>query len=293
MATETILDLPVVTDIQETDVIYFIRGAGAGRDKQALANVIIPVTLSPSTTSAIDLSLYKTDLILLCSNTITLTLNNNLPSGKRLCVVNIGVGIVTLAGAIVIALSSGSSKTWITDGASFFATAVGTGSTVPNPIFLAGQFYYPTANLAPLNTRVLTNGKQKEHLHSDTTDESITGFFDVPGDIDPAGTVTFIVICSPVTAVASKNIAYDFQHSAVPADTDIDLAYTVEASGDLALSSVQDALNRLTFMETVANLGWAANEFCRFILNRHNAGVTNNLGGDHATWSLEVDIPRI
>tara|TARA_R100001198_G_scaffold96420_1_gene86130 strand:+ start:351 stop:1016 length:666 start_codon:yes stop_codon:yes gene_type:complete len=167
------------------------------------------------------------------------------------------------------------------------------GSSDSDPYWTAGDFDYPDDDEAPLETIAFSNGTLRVHLHDDTTDEKLIHQFPIPDDIDPDGTVTFIIWCTPITAAASKNISYDFQHSVAGDTEDMDVAYTPEHSGDKALSATQDALNRFSWTETVANLGWAAEDICRFILNRHNAGVADNLSGDLGTIFFKIKIPRV
>jgi len=134
MGTKLITDLPVITEIQETDLFYVARGAGAGRDKQAAAVTIIPKVLGAPITAAINLSTYKTDLVITATAAVTLTLSNNLPSGKFLTVIA-SSGLVTLAGTIVDTVATTTSKLWSTNGTTFYL--IGGGGSGAKPDFIA------------------------------------------------------------------------------------------------------------------------------------------------------------
>ena len=198
---------------------------------------------------------------------------------------------VPVTGDYVLGEKGGSTN----DLQAFSIDDLGGGSTEPNLFFKAGSgIYYPISNPAPLNTRNLTNGFVKEHLHNDATNESIAGQYRVPSDIDTAGTVTFYWFGSPATAAADE-VVYVFRHSPAGDTEDIDVAFTTEASAATTMSATQDALNIITWTETVANLGWAGSDFLRWIVERDAAGTYqsgDNLSGDCATWFFYADIPR-
>lgn len=176
-----------------------------------------------------------------------------------------------------------------------YSSGGGTGEvSSQNIIYVAGEFDYPASDLAPLNTRTLTNGEIQEHLHDDTTNESVTGQFKINPDIDTAGTVTFRWIGSPATAAAGKKVVYALRHS-FSASGDIDVAYTAVPSAATAMSATQDAYNMITWTKTVSTLGWTANGIVRFMLERDAAGTYvagDDLVGDCATWILHIEIPR-
>lgn len=160
--------------------------------------------------------------------------------------------------------------------------------------YAAGEFDYPAADLAPLNNRTLENVSIQEHLHDDTTNESVIGQFKIPSNIDPSGVVTFIWIGSPVTAAADKKVVYALRHS-FSASGDIDVAYTTVPSDATVMSATQDAYNMITWTETVSTLGWTSNGIVRFMLERDAAGTYvagDDLVGDCATWFFHIEIPR-
>lgn len=167
----------------------------------------------------------------------------------------------------------------------------GATASEPDPSYPAGRFDYPASNPAPLDTDSGSNGTIKRHLFDDTTPEYVIGQFVVPSDIDASGTVTFETYGYAVTAAASKNVEFTFDHCSKADGESWDAAFTSEVSGDLACDATQDQLDRFTWTETVSNLGWSANDQCRFKLSR-TAPSTNNLSGDYGLTHFRILIPR-
>jgi hypothetical protein len=167
----------------------------------------------------------------------------------------------------------------------------GGGSTEPNPSWVAGEFDYPTSNPAPLDTLVLTNGIIKQQNFDDTVNEKDIQMFKVPSDIDTSGTVTFIVI-SKTEAVTTNNMIFNLNHSSAGDNEDPDVAFTIESSGAKAVNG-SGKLDYNTWTETVANLGWAANDLCRIELERDAVNASDNVVGDINVLYYEIDIPRV
>jgi hypothetical protein len=153
-------------------------------------------------------------------------------------------------------------------------------------------------NLEPLETNTpafdvitTTNLKGTVWKFDSTTQEYLNGKFEVPPDIDTAGTVYFRAIGVSATAAASKNVAFDFDHSPVDHDEDLDSAsYTTEASGDKATINNQNDLEIHEWSETVSNLGWAAEDLVFFRISRE-AAASNNLSGDWYLYDFIIEMP--
>lgn len=168
------------------------------------------------------------------------------------------------------------------------------GSTESDPIFEAGNFDYPTSDPAPLeviNSGTITNVRLLGQAFDDTTNETITREFKVPSDIDTSGTVTFRLKGIAETA-ASANVEFRFAHSVSNSSESADVSYTNEDSGAKAVDTTQDDNTYITWTETVANLGWASRDLCKFQLTRLAAGGNDNLSDDFYVRSLEISIPR-
>lgn len=118
MANQTVLDLPIITYMDEADILYVVRGAGAGRDKQLTAvNGLMPKTLILSSSTPVDLATYGGDVNIVCSGSITVTFSNLLRSGRILNVVNGGASNVVLTGTVSCTLYPDQSMVALSDGA--------------------------------------------------------------------------------------------------------------------------------------------------------------------------------
>jgi len=159
--------------------------------------------------------------------------------------------------------------------------------------FSAGSWDYPDSNPAPLDTDSGTNGTAKRILFDDTTEEFIIDQIKLPGDLNALGTVTFETYGHAVTSVADKKVQLKFYHCAKAAGESWDAAFASKVSGDKDCDSTQDekGLDHFTWTETIANLGWAANDFVRIKLSRI-APSENNLSGDYGIFHFRVKIPR-
>ncbi len=155
----------------------------------------------------------------------------------------------------------------------------------------AGAWDYPQANPAPLDTDIGTNGTIKRQLFDDTTEEFIIAQIRLPSDLDSGGTVNFELYGYAVAAAASKNVEFTIYHSAKNDGENWDAAFASKVSGDLATDSTQDQLDSFSWNETVATLGWAADDLVRIKLGR-TAPSVNNLVGDYGLTHFRLKIPR-
>lgn len=146
------------------------------------------------------------------------------------------------------------------------------------------------ANFAPIENVDLGTAEGLVCAFDDTTQEYRNGSFQVPTDIDTAGTVTFRAFGYSKTAAASKNIQLSFEYRALDDSEAIDGAYSAEDSGDKAVDGTQGDLDEITWTETVANLGWAANDFVLFRVSRKDA-TANDLVGDYYFWLFVIEVP--
>ena len=168
----------------------------------------------------------------------------------------------------------------------------GGGSAITEYSFKPGDFYYPASNPAVLDTDSGSNGTIKRHLFDDSTDEVIEGVFVLPGTVN-SGDVTFEIYGYPVTAAAAPNnqVVMDVSHSARANGETWDSSYTNEGSGTLTCQTTQDLISRFTWTETVANLGWSANEQVRFKVTRTTADAADTLSGDFALTHFRIILP--
>jgi hypothetical protein len=124
MPGPTVLDLPVIADeLTATDILYMIRGVGVTRDKQISAGLIIPTILSYNVNQAINLALYKGDVVVFSTPAanITFTFANMLPNGRWLIVVNKATGYnITCAGTLVEVINPTATLYKVSDATSFY-----------------------------------------------------------------------------------------------------------------------------------------------------------------------------
>ncbi len=145
-------------------------------------------------------------------------------------------------------------------------------------------------NAAPLLLVEGTNVKALARALDDTTEECANFKFQVPQNMDGAGTVTFRVACLPATAAASKNVAHTLGFAAVADGEDFDGSYTDEDSGDKAVEDTQDEMSIHSWTETVTNLGWVAGDLVFGRYSRPQA-ASDNLSGDLYLLYLAIEIP--
>ncbi len=168
------------------------------------------------------------------------------------------------------------------------ATLAGGGGAPLAYNFPAGSWDYPIANPAPLDTDTGSNGTIKRQLFDDSTEEFLEAVFTV-GTLAGTETVTFEAYGYAVTAAASKNIELKFYHSAKANGENWDAAYSSKESGDLAIDGTQDQIDRSTWTETIANLGWSSNDQIRIKLSRIDAS-TDDLSGDYGVTHFKITI---
>jgi hypothetical protein len=120
----TVLAFPEVTDVQDDDYFYSIRGSGTTRDKKIRAKNLIGQATTVTGTDTVDLSTFNNNLTIFCNSAtpITLTISNALPENRELKILNVNSGVVTLATLDTISLASGSVQRWISDGTSMYFT---------------------------------------------------------------------------------------------------------------------------------------------------------------------------
>lgn len=159
-------------------------------------------------------------------------------------------------------------------------------------IYDAAAFYTTETNFAPLEKISGGTVKTLVRAFNDTTEEYVNGKFKVPADIKTGSTITFRAYVMAKTAAASKNVGMTFGHAPINNSEDFDPAYTEEDSGDIAIDATQDDVTVMSWTETLANLGWAANDMVEFRLSR-DPSVTNDLTGDMYLFMFVVEIPRL
>lgn len=156
----------------------------------------------------------------------------------------------------------------------------------------AGSWNYPTANPAPLDRDIGTNGGMFRHLFDDTTEEFILlePAFELPDNLDAAGTVYFSLYGYAKTADGNE-VQFRISHSAKAEGESWDAAYGTLDSGDKATDADQDEIDKIEWNETVSNLGWATEDLIRLMLSRIAIDDGTKVTGDYCFLNLKIRIP--
>lgn len=156
----------------------------------------------------------------------------------------------------------------------------------------AGSWNYPTSNPAPLDRDTGTNGGMFRHLFDDTTEEFILlePAFELPDNLDAAGTVYFSLFGYAKTADGNE-VQFRISHSSRDKGESWDNAYVTKDSGDYVTDAQQDELDQIEWSETVANLGWAAQDLIRLMVSRIAIADGTKVTGDYGFLNLKIRIP--
>ena len=127
----------------------------------------------------------------------------------------------------------------------------------------------------------------------DTGDECRGTQFIVPSDVDTGGTATFGTTWYSKTATTG-NVAWNVAWHEVNEGESWDAAVTVDFATTDAVQGTVDLVTETTWTETLANLGWTANEtvlmwFCR---DGDGTNATDSLVGDAEVITLFLELPR-
>ena len=128
MADKTVLDLDEITGaVLEDDVLYGIRGTGAGRDKKVLAGKIVPTIIQKdSGITGFDLDTYFGDVVIFSdpATDFTYAILGVLPAGRTLTLVNQSIYELTIdndGGPLDGIIYAGKNKEFVSDGTAFQA----------------------------------------------------------------------------------------------------------------------------------------------------------------------------
>ena len=175
-----------------------------------------------------------------------------------------------------------------------FQLKVGGSGAMPNVVvggLASAHDVNTTTAFAPITYRDFGSLEMNVRAFDTTTTEYMQGFFKVPTNLG-TGNVTFRIMGSASTAVASKNVKFTFDFIQAANSDLLTGAYgSSEVWDDQAISGTQDDLDIISNTETVANLGWVAGRMVFYRLYRSTA-TTNNLGSDYHVISFYIDIPQ-
>lgn len=156
----------------------------------------------------------------------------------------------------------------------------------------AGSWNFPPSNPAPLDRDTGANGGMFRHLFDDTTEEFILlePAFEIPDNLDTAGTVYFSLYGYAVTADGNE-VRFRISLSAKAEGESWDAAYSTLDSADKATDSDQDEIDIIEWSETVANLGLTAKDLLRLMLSRIAIADGTKVTGDYGVLNLKIRIP--
>ena len=159
------------------------------------------------------------------------------------------------------------------------------------PSLLPTEYEGSTVEIPELDKENGTNLHVLYAEYDQTTEEYLNGYFEVPPVLGDGGLdVEFSVFCTPASAASSNNVGFTFGHRPVADNEAWDGALTEEDSGAVAISNTAGNLNRISWTETLTNLGWNADELILFRLSR-DPSVASDFAGDLRVFNLRIKIP--
>lgn len=167
-------------------------------------------------------------------------------------------------------------------------TQIITNKTIPLFDFKAPQLEPNETNSASFETLSGVNIKQRVGAFNDTTQEYLNGSFTIRPDI----TATTLVLSAYVMAkiaVASKNVALDFDWYLAGTGEDFDGALTTVSSGDKAIDGTQDNITIVQWNVTWSTLSAADLDLVFFRLSR-KAASADNLADDMYLFRFRGDL---
>ena len=146
-------------------------------------------------------------------------------------------------------------------------------------------------SVAPLVKEEGTNLDQLVVAYDAATDEGRMVQFVCPSDLG-TGNVTFRIIWYPATA-STNNVIWDVRYTLTGAGGETwDAALTTKAFAASAGDAQQDEITQATVTETVANLGWAANDLISLHVYRDANNASDTIAGDAYMIGIGISIPR-
>lgn len=162
------------------------------------------------------------------------------------------------------------------------------------------EFWFPCSAMLPIQTADAiapigydagTNIDQTTcAMDADLDVELRTGHFKVPSDV-ASGTVTIRWYWYSAAATTGDAVVILRHNSGTAGDIDPDVALTTITQTDTTAGTA-GMVSFTTQTETIANLGWAANDLVYFEAGRDGNAAGDTLAGDLLLIGISVDIPR-
>lgn len=152
----------------------------------------------------------------------------------------------------------------------------------------------PADGIPPITKTANTNVDTLSVSYNDSADECRTAHIKVPSDVESGSTITFRWIWFSLTAT-SGNVVWDVRYQSTGAEGEsIDGTTTIKAAASDAAQGTVKLRTVTTVTETLANLGWAANDDIALLSCRDGNGTngTDDMTGDAELYGFSVEIPR-
>ena len=124
------------------------------------------------------------------------------------------------------------------------------------------------------------------------TDECRTAHLKVPSDVQSGSTITFRIIWFSQSAT-TNNVVWDARYQSTGTEGEsFDQTLTTKSFGADAVQGTVKQITVSTVTETLANLGWAANDSIEIAFCRDADNASDNMTGDAEAIGFGVEIPR-
>ncbi len=164
------------------------------------------------------------------------------------------------------------------------------------------EYYWPASatlplqaadSIPPISKDAGTNVDQLAVLFDSGTDECRSVTFKVPSDVESGSTITFRALW--YSTATSGSVVWDFRHTSGDTEGETwDDTLTTESASSDAVQGTTKLITVTTWTETLANLGWAANDLVTGTFCRDGDGTagTDDMAADAYAIGFGVEIPR-
>lgn len=147
-------------------------------------------------------------------------------------------------------------------------------------------------SIPPISKWTGTNQDILAASYDASTDEGRKIVIKVPSDVQAGSTITFRVVWFARTATTG-NVVWDFRYSTTGAEGETwDGALTTKAAAADAVQGTANLMTTTTITETLANLGWAANDVITVMLYRDANNGSDDMADDAQVVGVGIEIPR-
>lgn len=162
------------------------------------------------------------------------------------------------------------------------------------------EFWWPASATLPLEAAdsippiAKDTGTNVDVLAVDfdaSTDECRMAHFKVPSDVKSGSTVTFRIVW--YSTATSGDVIWDARYQSTGADNESwDQTLTTKAASAATVKGTTKLRTVTTWTETLANLGWAANDDINISFCRDANNGSDTMAADARVIGFGVEIPR-